>query len=1400
MATEAFNAPPMTFPPIDNQNVVVPEPELLEDPSPGPWFMRLIPMFMGVMMIGFVIMMVAAGMRMISPMMLMAPFGMLMGSLAYMGVGGAGGGSMGDLGNTRKTYLLQLRERRKLAHQHGRQIHALQSMMYPHPDTVLSRVGLRAGPGGRGATPSMWTVRPDSGPPLTPNAEEPESLRPWLTARIGVGITRVFPTVKGVDENRQAVDEQLEPFTAAAYRRFLRTQKFVTNSPLGFSFKELPAYAFRGDPAAVLALARAVIISLAYNSSPKELAIGLICDRPNAAEWDWLKWLPHLQSRARADRSGTARLVWRSVSEFAEDYVWGGSTHTVVFVDTPDSEVALPDGFSPTDTTFIVLRASGESLTETAGRLRITATRQLSTPTKKNFAHADAVSVMQARLIAQKMSRFRPPNWDGALETETITEAPKNFLEVLGVPAELDSYDPRTRWRHNASDSHFEVPIGFRSTDNYEPTREVVTLDFGEASVGGTGLHGAIQGITGTGKSFLLNGIVLSICVNFGPDKVNFILMDFKGGSTFFGYEKLPHVVASITNLDEEIELVERAYEVIEGEIYRRETFLRDHKAKDIVAYRKMRAANPDKYPALPELFIIVDEFREFMELHRERGYLKLLTRTGAVGRGLGMHIIPCSQFIDQSQLQDLMEHLTFGISLRAQTGQRSRAVLKDTEAAKDLPPGKGAAILRRDTGERLTGFISFNIEEPYLPSRSTAATRNASTEQTSALKLHRFALANTFTDDDSPASATNEVVVTHRPDQITMRDALLAHLSQFDDIKALELWKPSLRAPITYADIDIAPAKSSRLSFRLGDTDAPRQHCRLPYTIAPEGAKAHVRVVGRGHSGRTTAIEAIIGAAARAYPPAFCSFYLVDYAGAKLGEMEAMPNVGGYARKTDVDKVARLIGETFRLIDIREREFGTRKGITTLDQYFASRADNPVPDDPYGHFFLVIDGFPSYVDEDPTVKETFLRLLQDGGRLGVHLVISAESQARIPLKMAEFFGTTVQLAVEDPTQVTGLDQGRKALLRAIPGNQPGRCVDLERGLAARIAMPIFDTIEPIGEEKGNPVYDPHADHSAAIARFVTAMQQLHTSPTGEPLRAPRVEPAPPVIDYNTVWDVYDRYRHQLCERALGHAPTPQDFATWWAARRPHEKPLPIGVSTADLRIVTLDGVSSPHVLALGDPKTGRTSLLRGLINSIVQQFTPEQAQIVIVESKYALLAEQEELRKRGYLMSYAGEKTTVAAAVAAVKLEIERRNPTMNQQLTPAMIRDRSWYSGAEIFVLIDGVQSFVTPGYGAVNPIDPLSELIEGRNDLGLHVFATGPAQGFGATRMNMRFYKALAGASTPHLLFGGPVAEGVLWPGSGIKFAPRRPGQAALVNPETMVPEVIQTAHARPWDDNA
>ena len=59
------------------------------------------------------------------------------------------------------------------------------------------------------------------------------------------------------------------------------------------------------------------------------------------------------------------------------------------------------------------------------------------------------------------------------------------------------------------------------------------------------------------------------------PEILNFVLVDFKGGATFAGMAGMPHVSAIITNLADELTLVDRMQDALSGEMTRRQELLR---------------------------------------------------------------------------------------------------------------------------------------------------------------------------------------------------------------------------------------------------------------------------------------------------------------------------------------------------------------------------------------------------------------------------------------------------------------------------------------------------------------------------------------------------------------------------------------------------------------------------------------------------------------------------------------------------------------------------------------------------------------------------------------------------------------------------------------------------------
>ena len=87
-----------------------------------------------------------------------------------------------------------------------------------------------------------------------------------------------------------------------------------------------------------------------------------------------------------------------------------------------------------------------------------------------------------------------------------------------------------------------------------------------------SGPHAMVAGTTGSGKSELLISWCLSLAMQYSPDDLHFVFLDFKGGSTFNALEQLPHTVGNVCDLD--LSHAVRALNAIEQELIRREALV----------------------------------------------------------------------------------------------------------------------------------------------------------------------------------------------------------------------------------------------------------------------------------------------------------------------------------------------------------------------------------------------------------------------------------------------------------------------------------------------------------------------------------------------------------------------------------------------------------------------------------------------------------------------------------------------------------------------------------------------------------------------------------------------------------------------------------------------------------
>ena len=204
------------------------------------------------------------------------------------------------------------------------------------------------------------------------------------------------------------------------------------------------------------------------------------------------------------------------------------------------------------------------------------------------------------------------------------------------------------------------------------------------------GPHGLIIGATGSGKSEVLRTLVMGLAATHSSAALNFVLVDFKGGATFLGMQELPHVAAVITNLSDDLTMVDRMRDALAGEMNRRQELLRDAgNFQSVKDYEKARENGANLEP-LPALLIVCDEFTEL--LTQKADFAELFVAIGRLGRSLSMHLLLASQRLEEGRLRGLDSHLSYRIGLKTFSAAESRAVL-DVPDAYELPPVPGSGL-----------------------------------------------------------------------------------------------------------------------------------------------------------------------------------------------------------------------------------------------------------------------------------------------------------------------------------------------------------------------------------------------------------------------------------------------------------------------------------------------------------------------------------------------------------------------------------------------------------------------------------------------------------------------------------------------------------------------------------
>lgn len=260
-----------------------------------------------------------------------------------------------------------------------------------------------------------------------------------------------------------------------------------------------------------------------------------------------------------------------------------------------------------------------------------------------------------------------------------MTKAPPATIPsvcALGDVLPFSAADISRRWARVRGTPGLRVPVGIGCSG---PLLVDLQAD---------GPHFLVAGTTGSGKSEFLRTLAAGLAASYGPDRINLLFIDFKGGSGLGPLTGLPHCVGMLTDLG--TNEVERALVSLRAEVRRREELLAAARAPDLTAYESLDLA----VPVLPHLILVIDEFRMLVE--EAPGALSELMRIAAIGRSLGIHLIMATQRPQGALTADIRANVTSCVALRVQSDMESIDIMNSKLAAGIPMASPGRAFLTR--------------------------------------------------------------------------------------------------------------------------------------------------------------------------------------------------------------------------------------------------------------------------------------------------------------------------------------------------------------------------------------------------------------------------------------------------------------------------------------------------------------------------------------------------------------------------------------------------------------------------------------------------------------------------------------------------------------------------------
>ena len=557
-----------------------------------------------------------------------------------------------------------------------------------------------------------------------------------------------------------------------------------------------------------------------------------------------------------------------------------------------------------------------------------------------------------------------------------------SFLDVYQV-GNVEELNIESHWSANTSNKSLAAPIGVIAGG------EIFNLDIHEKY---HGCHGLVAGTTGSGKSEFLQAYILSMMINYSPNEVAFVLVDFKGGDMARPFLSSPHLSATISNLSGNT--LYRALVSLEAEVKNRQRIFNESASKlgidklDINSYHRYFKEHKLEEP-LPHLVIVIDEFAQLKTHHPE--FMAKLIDVAQVGRSLGIHLILATQKPSGVVDPQIWSNSRFKVCLKVMDKQDSIDMINKPVAALIKNPGRAYVQVGYDEIFELVQSGYSGAE--YIPQDS-------------------------FIDEDSVTvsmvnwpgeeiRAAKDIAKGEKTD-LTQLEAItkeMCNLGQKLHLKTKELWLKPLEERLLLEELDDIKDESLGV-VSCGKMDLPhiQQQCNYVINFVKDG---HLAIYGSSGTGKSTLIQTIFYAMSSKYDPSRFNSLIIDFNGGSMIGLSKMPHCIGYVNDGSENKVNQLLTIIGQMINDRRIKFASANCANYESYIESGNCDIPI-------VLAVIDNYASFREKMYRCEEMLVQYIADAKACGIYFIITGSSKGAIYYKVLDHINKKVVFNMND--------------------------------------------------------------------------------------------------------------------------------------------------------------------------------------------------------------------------------------------------------------------------------------------------------------------------------------------------------------------------------------------------